>query len=126
LIPATEWDRCAPWISAALNHGDAALTHGISDVRLLCVAGQARFFPGRNCAGVFEIYTFPRLKRLHLWLVGGDMDELLNEILPLAIQWGIEEGCSQVTTAGRKGWTRVMAAHGFEPVAHICMRDLTP
>lgn len=122
MIPASEWDRCAPWIEAALEHSGGS--HGIEDVRALCEAGEARFIPGERSAAVVEIYTYPKLKRLHLWLNGGDMDELVNVLLPIAEAWGRSEGCTQVTTAGRPGWDRVMARHGFHPAARICIKEL--
>lgn len=122
MIPASEWGRCAPWIEAALAEGGG--THDIEDVRGLCERGEARFLPGRNCAAVVEIYRHPRRSILHLWLVGGDMGELLNELLPLAEAWGREEGCDGVTSAGRPGWDRVLAPLGFSPLARICMKEL--
>jgi len=123
MIPASEWDRCIRWIEAALEYGGG--THDIEDVRAMCEAGEARFWPGRNCAAVTEIYEFPKAKRLHLWLNGGDMSELVNELRPRVEAWAIEQGCTQSTTAGRPGWDRVMAPFGYSPVAHICVKELT-
>jgi hypothetical protein len=125
MIPASEWDRCAPWIAAALEL-DAG-SHTIDDVRELCeTSADVRFFPGRDCALVVEIYRFPRRTRCHLWLCAGDLTELVGELLPLAETWAADQGCTQVTTASpRKGWDRILAPLGFHPAAMICMKELT-
>jgi len=124
MIAASEWDRCAPWIEAALDHSGGS--HLIGDVRHLCETDpDYRFLPGEASAAVVQIIEYPRLKRLHLWLNGGDMAELVEVLLPIAEVWGRNQGCSQVTTAGRPGWDRVMARYGFQPAARICMKELT-
>lgn len=123
MIAASEWGRCSHWIAAALEHSGGS--HHIEDVRLMCETGEARFIPGERSAAVVEVIEYPRLNRLHLWLNGGDMDELVNVLLPIAEAWGRENGCTQVTTAGRPGWDRVMAPFGFKPAARICMKELT-
>lgn len=122
MIPPSEWERCKAWIEAALEYGGG--THDIEDVRAMCEVGDARFWPGRNCAAVTEIYDYPKAKVLHLWLNGGDMDELIHELRPRAEAWGIEMGCTKATTAGRPGWDRVMGPLGYVPVARICMKEL--
>lgn len=124
MIPASEWDRCAHWIEAALEHSGGS--HLIEDVRYLCETDpDYRFLPGERAAAVVQVIEYPRLKRLHLWLNGGDMAELLGVLLPIAEAWGLDQGCAQFTTAGRPGWDRVMAPYGFRPVARICMKELT-
>lgn len=120
---AEEWARCRPWIEAALEY--ALGTHTIEDVWALVLAGQAHFWPGRNAAVVTEFHPFPRLKALHFWLCGGDLTELTQEMRPAIEAWGALNGCTRFTTAGREGWQRVMARHGYQPHWHICAKDVT-
>lgn len=117
-----EWDRCAPWIEAALEWSLG--THLLEDVKELVLTDRAQFWPGTNAAAVSEISVQPRMKILHFWLCGGDMREILEEMLPVAEAWGVTQGCSRFTTAGRIGWRRVMAKHGYSPAWESCVKDL--
>lgn len=115
-----EWTRCAPWIEAALEY--AMGTHTIADVYEMVRDGECQFWPGERSASVTQILEFPRLKRMHMWLCGGDMSEILD-ILPSAEAYGAARGCTQFTTAGRPGWDRVMRPFGYVPAGRICMKD---
>lgn len=116
-----EWARCAPWIEGALAY--AGGTHLIEDVREMVLAGDAQFWPGERAAIVSEVLVYPRLKNLHLWLVGGDLKELLRMRLVLEA-WGAARGCVKVTTAGRPGWRRVLGKHGYGAGWDVCVKEL--
>ena len=116
-----EWARCAPWIDAALV--DARGTHLLGDVEAMVRAGQAHFHPFGNSAVVTEFLVHPRLKALHFWLCGGDLQELLA-VEPVISAWGAVHGCTRFTTAGREGWRRALQANGYAPAWHVCMRDV--
>lgn len=117
-----EWTRCRPWLEAALEH--ACGTHLIEDVEDAIARGEAHFWPGRQSAVVTEFHEFPRLKALHFWLAGGDLEELLNRMLPDITAWAKAHGCTRMTLAGRPGWRRALAPHGFDPHWHICAKDV--
>ena len=103
---AEDWERCSPWLAAAL--GDDP-THSMDDVRRLieCGSGQHQFWAGKRSAIVTEIVVSPRRWSLHFWLAGGDLEEIL-EMKPLIEAWGKAAGCSRVTISGRIGWERVL------------------
>ena len=119
MIPAEEWERCAPWIQAALDRSPGFFT--IEDVLERCERGAAVFWPGRRSAVVTEFQIYPRAKALNFWLIGGDLGELLDEMAPVIEAWAKAQGCTDVTGAGRRGWERPLAARGFE-TAGIVMR----
>ena len=58
-------------------------------------------------AGRF-VQQFPRLRVLHIFLAGGELDELLG-MVPAFKSWGAFHGCSKLTLAGRQGWERVLS-----------------
>lgn len=120
---ASEWERCAPWIEAALEH--ALGSHNLADVYELITDPDSgyHFWPGKRSASVTQIIEFPRLKRMHMWLCGGDMSEILD-MLPSAEIFGAARGCTQFTTAGRPGWDRVMRRFGYVPAGRICMKEI--
>ena len=99
-----DWDRCAPWLEAALAH--AGGTHSLDDVQALVDAGEARFWPGRGCALVAIVECDPGERRLLIWLAGGARAELETEILPRAEAWGRKSGCRRAVIIGRAGWER--------------------
>lgn len=117
-----EWARCLPWLEAANAYGLG--THDMADVKAAIALGEAQFWPGQRSAVVTEFHEFPRLKVLHFWLCGGDLDELIGAMRPEIETWGARQGCTRFTTAGRSGWQRVMAAHGYRPQWHICAKDI--
>ena len=118
-----QWDRCAPWLIPALEHGGN--THGIDDVKAMVERREARFWVGRECAAVTEVYEYPRAKVFHIWLCGGDLKELTTELLPIVENWAIEQGCQQGSIIGRNGWRKIMPEYGYEPVASLYWKDLT-
>jgi len=56
---------------------------------------------------VTEIVTYPQKRVLHIFLAGGELDQILDMEDSL-IQWGKAQGCSGLTLAGRKGWVRTL------------------
>lgn len=116
------WAKAAPWVEAALEH--AGSTHALADVEAMVRNHEARFWLGTNAALVTTIDDHPRLKALHLWLGGGDMDELVNHLRPLAEAWGREQGCIRVTELGRPGWERALARHGYRLTSTLLVKEL--
>lgn len=122
----SEWERCRPWIEAALANQAKRTgfkTHEIEDVEAQIEREQAQLWAFQQSAAVTEIIAHPQATVLHLWLCGGrwaDLERHLDEVLA----WGRAQGCEWATTAGRKGWSRVMEKHGFAPVADVCGRTI--
>jgi len=113
-----EWERCKPWIEAALEGTpyDLAFIEGM----LNRPHAPAQFFPGKECAMVTEVQQQGTDRVLFVWAAGGKMDELL------AMAPGIEAvgrlmGCNAAMAEGRSGWSRILKNHGYE-VASIVMR----
>lgn len=121
LITKQDWDRCAPWIRAALVYAHG--THDEWDVLKMIHDHEAVFWPFERSVAVTEFRDFPKMRAMHFWLCGGDMKELMQK-LPEVEAWGASQGATRFTTAGRPGWQRVMKRYGYQPVWHICSKDL--
>lgn len=119
----TEWARCSPWIESALVY--ARGTHSIDDVKAAVIANKAWFWPGERSAAVTEIRTYPQFKEFHIWLVGGELDELVHKMLPVGEAYGRAAGCTRATFAGRPGWGRVCRSIGYEPLWNVCMKEFS-
>lgn len=118
-----QFDRCAKWIAAALEH--AGGTHTMDDVRDLIDEGRLQLWPGERSAVVTEIVEYPRAKDLHFFLAGGDMDEM-RRMRPVIEQWGAAMGCTRVTLAGRRGWARsFLGGEGYQERWTVMVKEMT-
>lgn len=103
------------------KHLEAALAHegvgrSVEDVLEKIATGHAQMWAGENSFHITEIIVHPNRKTLHVWLSGGDMQELI-EMAPKLMAWGKKMGCTDATIEGRLGWERVLAPLGFEKKA---------
>jgi hypothetical protein len=99
-------------------------THTTDDLAEMLREGDAVLWLGERSALVTTSDEHPRYRALHLWLAGGDMDEIVGDLIPRAEAWGREQGCEKVTVMGRKGWERALAADGYRPAAVLLMKGL--
>lgn len=116
------WDRCAPWIEAALHHGQDAFD--LADIKEMVLSGDAQFWEGRGAAMVTRIDEYPKATWLLLWLAGGDMDEIVYDLVPMAEAYGKQHGCGKSVIIGRTGWSRVLAADGYKMIASVIGKGL--
>ena len=117
-----EYHRCWPYLEAAL--APAALTlpdgallpsHTKGDIWTRILKRQAFFWAGNNCALITELITNPTgLKSHHIWLAGGDLDEIVAMVEPHVENFGRQHACHQQTGNGRRGWLRKF--HGYEEI----------
>lgn len=103
-----------------LEHVERALkyqdSHELIDVARAIASEQAQLWRGRKSEIVTEIRQYPKAKVCRIWLAGGDMNELVNEMLPDVEAWAKARGCGRVEICGRKGWKRVLKGYR-EPYA---------
>lgn len=107
-----EWNRCVPWLEAALEK--SGNTHTIWDVWTKLSNGEAQFWPAPSWAAVTQLADYPRKKVLRIWLAGGNLDDLLKEGLPTAYDFAQQHGCSAVEVEGRGGWAKKLKNYGFQ------------
>ena len=117
-----EWARCKHWIEGALPYCYG--THTIDDVAAGIASGQFQFWPGERSAVITEILTYPQLKALNFFLVGGDGKELVERIEPIIVAWAKSIGCMRVTQVGRKGWSRVLRPKGYRTVLTMMLKEI--
>lgn len=114
--------RCRTHIEAALEYSQG--THLFSDIAAGILSGRYQLWAGKDSAIVTEIIVYPRMKDLHYFLAGGDLDEL-KTIRPHIEAWGVQQGCSRVSLAGRPGWAKTfLKDEGYEPAWFILKKDL--
>lgn len=117
-----EFDRCGPWLEAALQYSDG--THTLDDVADGVARGLFQFWPGNTSAVVTEIITYPRTRVLHYFLAGGTLQELA-EMRPDIEAWGRAIGCNRVTLCGRRGWLKsFLHDEGYTEKWSVMAKDL--
>ncbi len=85
------------------NHG----THLVSDIYDGIASGQYQFWPGQKSVIVTEFIFYPRKKSLNIFLVAGNLKEILL-MKPFVEDWAKQQGCDFVQATARGGWARVM------------------
>ena len=118
---ASEWERCRPYLEAALDHSHDAR---LEDLREMVVRGEAQFWPALDSAMLTELNTTGNT--LHIRLFGGNMDTL-RDMLPVIEDYGRALGCTAITLTGRRGWERTSLARErmYTPVATLLRKDLS-
>jgi hypothetical protein len=103
--------RCRDWIDGALQYSGG--THQFEDVFQGVISGKMQLWPAAKACAITEIIVYPNKKVLHVFLAGGDMEQIVD-MQKSAEEWGRTQGCAAMTIAGRKGWARVLAEHGYK------------
>lgn len=105
-----EFDRCWPWLEAAMQRGGDR--HTVVSIWNGIATGQYQFWPGKGAAAVTQVVQYPTGNVLQLWLVGGDLDEILSHEAEIA-QWARDICCVALQLVGRPGWQKVLAPKGY-------------
>jgi hypothetical protein len=84
-------------------------TYNIQDVADCISDGSMQLWPTNNSAVVTQVQNFPRMKVLHIFLAGGNLEEL-ETLTPHIQKFAEDMGCRKITLTGRKGWSRTFVA----------------
>jgi hypothetical protein len=90
-------------------------THTIDDVEAGVAQGLFQFWEADDCCAVTEILTYPRCKKLHIFIAAGNFQSICDKLLPRASAFAKENGCVSMTTIARKGFVRRIPQYGFKP-----------
>lgn len=102
--------RCKSWIEDALKYANG--THDFKDVVDGVISGEMQLWSGERGCAVTQITIYPQKKVLHVFLAGGEMDQIID-FQESAEKFGRMNGCTAMSIAGRKGWAKVLAKHGW-------------
>lgn len=106
-------------LEQALEH--AGNTHALPDVAQAIDRGTAKLWAHEKALVVTEIEQYPRRRVASVWLAGGDLRTITDEIAPQIYDWAREMGCDSVVLVGRKGWKRALAADGWADTEMVLM-----
>ena len=98
-------------------------THTLDDIWVGVVRGDFQFWPGDKSAIITEIQIYPRQKVMHIFLAGGDLDELL-EMEKSVRAYATTIGCNSMSISGRRGWVRIFEGDGWQEVCTTIAKEL--
>jgi len=115
-------ERLRHHVEAALEYSGG--THNFEDITQMVEDHRLQLWPAKDSVVLTEIIVYPRLKNLHYFLAGGDLDEL-SRMRPLIESWGKSIGCTRVTLAGRRGWQKsFLKDEGYSPQWTVMAKEL--
>ena len=115
-------ERLRQHVEAALEYSGG--THHFEDILQMVEKNQLQVWPATQSIVLTEIIVYPRLKNLHYFLAGGDLDEL-SRMRPMIESWGKSLGCTRVSLAGRRGWAKTfLQDEGYSPQWTVLAKTL--
>lgn len=115
-------ERLRHHVEAALEYSGG--THGFDDIVAMVAKNQLQVWPASQSIVLTEIIVYPRLKNLHYFLAGGDLDEL-SRMRQMIESWGKSIGCTRVSLAGRRGWAKTfLKDEGYSPQWTVLAKEL--
>jgi len=122
MIDLEHLERLRHHVEAALEYSGG--THHFDDVVEMVRDSRLQVWPATESIVLTEIIVYPRLKNLHYFLAGGDLDEL-SRMRPMIESWGKSVGCTRVTLAGRRGWSKTfLQDEGYRPQWSVLAKEL--
>lgn len=102
--------RVRPFLQPALDHGGN--THDYVHIVNGVLSGNLHLWPAENSALVTEFHNFPNKRYLHVFLAGGDLEEirLLDKDLEAFAK---QCGCAGISLNGRPGWVKALTDLGY-------------
>lgn len=115
-------NRCRVWLEPALRRGvDADLSWKALEIE--AEAQRVQVWPGEASALLTQLISTPEGGRLHVWLGGGDLRDLLS-MRPGIEAWARSQGCNHATIKGRKGWERLFLPFGYHVFGDRLRKEL--
>lgn len=117
-IWAKKFKECEKYIKDALEYSDG--THDLQDVADQIHNGDLQLWPANQTALVTQLIEYPKRKSIHVFLAGGNIDEIVN-MEDSVFSWAKEQGCDMLTFTGRLGWGRSKLKDRGYKVEHVMM-----
>ena len=119
---AVKFKECEKYISDALEYCNG--THDLQDVADQIFKGELQLWPARETALVSQLIIYPKRKSIHIFLAGGNIDEIIN-MEESVFSWARSQGCDMLTFSGRIGWSRSkLKNRGYKPDHMMILKDL--
>lgn len=91
---------------------------------LLFGCGVAKLWTSENACIVTRFSFYPGCKIIEGLVAAGDLGEIKDTLIPLAEQYGREQGCRFATISSRDGWAKVLKSSGYAPHQVTLVKEL--
>jgi len=88
-------------------------THTWEDVREMLLCGDAQIFWNDHGAWITQVMVAPRMRWLHVWIVAGQLPELM-EIQEQVERFALTKTISRIVATTRPGWAVLTTKDGWE------------
>jgi hypothetical protein len=105
-------EHCRPWLEAALERSGGLNTW--DEIANGIAKGKMQLWPAERGCIVTEIVIYHHTKALHVFLAGGELDEIL-QMTENVKEWAKLQGCSFASFDGRLGWQKPLEKVGWKP-----------
>ena len=102
--------RVRPFLEPALNY--SGNTHDYVHIVNGVLSGALQLWPTENSALITEFHNFPNKRMLHIFLAGGDLEEI-KSLHDEVVNFAKAAGCNGLTLTGRAGWVKALQDLGF-------------
>jgi hypothetical protein len=88
-------------------------------------SGRAFVLANDHAAIAIEFREFPSGNMaVHGLVAAGDLDQIENELIPMAESWGRSVGCKFGLIESTPAWGRIMKKHGYSPFQLSIVKEL--
>lgn len=84
-----------------------------TDIMLAVEQGRMQSWTKNDSLVITELLQFPRACAVNIVLAVGALEDVMS-LQPDIEEWGREHGASVMRMEGRKGWSKVLPAHGWK------------
>lgn len=109
-----DWEDYRRFRKAFLRAVDTSL-YPERHLDMLVHSGLGIFMCEDDAAIIFEVKVYPSgAKDVHGLVAAGNIETIVNRLIPRAEQWGRDHGCVGALIESRPGWARVLKNEGYE------------
>lgn len=101
-------------------------THTLEDLIKGVERGLFQVWHGVHSIVVTQIMQTPQRRDLVVFIAAGLLEEI-QELEPIILEWGAQQGCKRAVFAGRKGWARSFLTRdsGWRETLVVIEKELT-
>lgn len=97
-------------IDAALSY--SSYSHSFDTIVAMIMTGKLKFIPLEKSFLITEFHTTPNYTTYHVFLAGGDLEELMA-YQPELEKTAKEANCKYLSLTGRRGWEKPLKTQGW-------------
>ncbi len=87
--------------------------------------GKVQFWATEDAAIIAEVRDYPTGARdVHGLIAAGDLQSIIEELIPRAEAWGKANGCVVAQIESREGWARALSPSGYRTHQIVVRKEL--